>query len=122
MRACRETLRGSDLGAVPGAGGQGRARRVSTGCPSPPGDARGGAGDPVSKATRGARREGCEQVGGAGVTACGAQGSHPAEGGARQRPGHRPEAKSSFVFPEEREGLYSVELTWSPTSYCAADM
>lgn len=50
------------------------------------------------------------------------RGSHPAEGGARQRPGHRPEAKSSFVFPEKCEGLYSVELTWSPTSYCAADM
>lgn len=36
--------------------------------------------------------------------------------------GHRPEVNGSFVFPEKYEGLYSVELTWSPTSHCAADV
>lgn len=38
------------------------------------------------------------------------------------RAGRWPEVNSSFVFPEKYEGLYSVELTRSPTSYCAADM
>lgn len=38
------------------------------------------------------------------------------------RAGHWPEVNGSFVFPEKYEGLYSVELTWSPTSHCAVDV